>query len=76
VQDHEQESIKCLSSCVRAKISKLRYTLHILSVGQNHICTVYMRYFWQGIQQIYGHIRCMYTVLANTAHTVGKQQLL
>jgi len=34
-------------------------------VGQNHICTVYIRYFWQGFYQIYGHIRCIYTVLAN-----------
>jgi len=34
-------------------------------VGQNHIHTVYIRYFWQGNHQIYGHIRCIYTVLAN-----------
>jgi hypothetical protein len=34
-------------------------------VGQNHIYTVYIRYFWQGYHQIYGHIRCIYTVLAN-----------
>ena len=26
------------------------------------------RYFWQGNYQIYGHIRCMYTVLANPIH--------
>jgi len=34
-------------------------------VGQNHIYTVYIRCFWQGNHQIYGHIRCIYTVLAN-----------
>ena len=34
-------------------------------VGQNHIYTVYIRYFWQGNYEIYGHIRCIYTVLAN-----------
>ena len=34
-------------------------------VGQNHIYTVHMRCFWQGNHQIYGHIRCIYTVLAN-----------
>jgi hydrogenase maturation factor len=34
-------------------------------VGQNHIYTVYIRYFWQGNFQIYGYIRCIYTVLAN-----------
>ena len=26
---------------------------------------VYTRYLWQGNHQIYGHIRCMYTVLTN-----------
>jgi len=25
--------------------------------------TVYIRYSWQGNHQIYGHIRCLYTVL-------------
>ena len=34
-------------------------------VGQNHAYTVYMRYFWQGNDQIYGRIRCICTVLAN-----------
>jgi hypothetical protein len=34
-------------------------------VGQNHIYTVYTRYFWQGNHRLYGHIRCIYTVLAN-----------
>ena len=39
--------------------------LHLCKVGQNHIYTVYVRYIWQGNHQIYGHIRCIYTVLAN-----------
>ena len=34
-------------------------------VGQNLIYTVYIQYFWQGNNQEYGHIRCVYTVLAN-----------
>jgi hypothetical protein len=34
-------------------------------VGQNHIYTVYTRYLWQGNHQIYGHKRCMYTILVN-----------
>jgi len=47
-------------------------------VGQNHTYTVYslfgreitkytvyIRYFWQGTYQSYGHIRCKHTVLAN-----------
>jgi hypothetical protein len=29
------------------------------------IYIVYIRYFWQGNHQIHGHIRCIYTVLAN-----------
>jgi len=29
------------------------------------IYTVYLQYFWQGNHQIYGHIPCTYTVLAN-----------
>ena len=29
------------------------------------VYTVYIRYFWQGFHQIYGHIRRIYTVLAN-----------
>ena len=38
-------------------------------VGQNHtfigIYGVYIRYFWQGNHHTYGHIRCVYMVLAN-----------
>ena len=30
--------------------------------------TIHIRYFWQGDRQIYGHIRCVYTVLANPIH--------
>jgi len=47
-------------------------------VGQNHIYAVYIRYFWQGNHQIYrlklfiiilyGHIQCIYTVLANPVY--------
>jgi pullulanase/glycogen debranching enzyme len=34
-------------------------------VGQNHIYSVHIRYFRQRNHQIYGHMRCTYTVLAN-----------
>jgi hypothetical protein len=40
--------------------------LHLSRVGHNHIYTVYIRCYWQGNHQMYGHIRCIYTVLANT----------
>ena len=33
--------------------------MYMNRVGQNHKYTVYIRYFWQGNHQIYGHI---YTV--------------
>jgi hypothetical protein len=36
--------------------------------GQNHVHTAYTQYFWQGNHQIYGHIRCIYTILANPSH--------
>jgi len=38
---------------------------YVSRVGQNHTYTVYIRYFCQGNHQIYGHIQCIYTVLAN-----------
>ena len=53
--------VSCLAVC---KVPLTR----ISRVGQNHIYMVYLRYFWQGNYQIYGHIRCIYTVLANPAY--------
>ena len=46
----------------------LLYATVINRVGQNHTYTVYIRYFWLGDHQMYGHIRCLYTVLANPSH--------
>jgi len=42
-------------------------------VGQDHIYTVYIRYFWQGFHQRYGHIRRIYTVLAKPSYKVVAQ---
>ena len=36
--------------------------------------TVNIRYFLQGNHQIYGHIRCVYTVLANPIYTHEQEQ--
>jgi hypothetical protein len=33
-----------------------------------YIYTVYLRYFWQGSHQIYGHTRSIDTVLASPRH--------
>ena len=30
---------------------------------------MHIQYLWQGNHQIYGHIRCIYTVLANPTHS-------
>ena len=42
-------------------------------VGQNYIYTVYIRYFWQGNYEIYGHIRFIYTVLANPIYQCSRK---
>jgi hypothetical protein len=41
---------------------------HMSRVGQNHIYTVYIRYFWQGNYKMYGHIRCIYIRFWPTLH--------
>ena len=40
-------------------------------VGQNLVYTVYIRSFWQGNHRIYGHIRCLCTILANRIYING-----
>ena len=59
LEKHDCQRQQCVYKLVR------RCFLLMYRVGQNHIYTVYIRYFWQGNHQIYGHIRCIYTVLAN-----------
>jgi hypothetical protein len=55
--------------CLQGCCCELKWCLYnTCRVGQNHIYTVYKRYFWQGNHQIYGNIRCIYTVLANPKH--------
>jgi hypothetical protein len=44
--------------------------------GQNPMYTVSIRYFWQGNHQIYGHIQCIYTVLANPTYVPNFTLLL
>ena len=47
-----------------------RVRCFIFRVGQKHIYTrcVYTGCFGQGNHKIYGHVRCIYTVLANPIH--------
>jgi hypothetical protein len=58
--------------CIAQRVGRRSATLTgcIFRVGQNHIYTVYIRYFWQGNHQIYGHIRCIYLVLVNPMYIV------
>jgi len=51
------------------------YTVYTYGSGQPqpyyrtpYIWCIHIRYFWQGNCQIYSHIRCIYTVLANPNH--------
>ena len=44
-------------------------------VGQNHIY-IYIQYFWLGDRQIYGHIRCLYTILANPTYVYPVQTVV
>jgi hypothetical protein len=55
---------RCLSNALIKPTQNTRW-IQMSRAGQNHIYTVYMRCFWQGNHQIYAHIRCRYTVLAN-----------
>ena len=66
-----------ISACIASDAVCTTASKFITRVCQNHIYTVYIRYFWQGIHQIYGHIRCIYTVLANpicnlTPHSIAR----
>jgi len=47
----------------------------ISRAGQNHIYTLRRRYFWQDNHQMYGHIRCVQTVLANPSGQLITQGL-
>ena len=42
--------------------------LSVWCVHNYGVCTVHIQYIWQGNYQIYGHIRCVYTVLANPTY--------
>ena len=51
------------------------YTVYVYGSGQPqpyyrtpYIWCIHIRYFWQVICQIYSHIRCIHTVLANPNH--------
>jgi len=69
-----------LCKCATAVLSKAHSQIIarkavLFRVGQNHIYTVHIRYFRQGNHQIYGHIQCIYTVLANPSLVVPRASL-
>jgi hypothetical protein len=61
----------CVCVCVCACVLTMMYTTNmeygaavqhsgVMSrVGQNRTYTVYVRFFWQGNYQIFGHIQCI-----------------
>jgi len=49
--------------------------VYLWGCGQNHIYMVCIRSFWQGNHQICGHIRCIYTSLANPIYLSLMHQL-
>ena len=55
-------------------------TLHVCSrVGKNQTFigrSMYKRYFWQGDHHTYGHVQCVYTVLANPTHLKNERKLI
>jgi len=55
-------SMKASNPLVMVQVGDERF---FLRVGQNHLCTVCIQYFWQGTRQMYGHVQCIYWVLAN-----------
>jgi hypothetical protein len=65
-------------------VSFFACTMHVTSIGLArtiYLYTVFIRCFWQGNHHIYGHIRCIYTVLANPTHhtcsfTLGTMRFL
>ena len=44
---------------MRTRVMVMEGACCVCRVGQNHIYTAYIRYFWQGNHQTYGHIRCI-----------------
>ena len=66
--------IRCIYGIVSRKSSvhTAIYGVHIRRVGQNLIYTVFIRYFWQGNHQKYGHIRCIYVRFWPTLHMMDR----
>jgi hypothetical protein len=48
----------------------------VARVGQHHMYTMYTRCFWKGNYQSYGHVRRIYTVLANYVYVPRRWNLL
>ena len=68
-----QITTKAFMSCIGCICTGTQKTVQQMRrVGQNHIYTVYIRYFWQGNHRIYGHIWCIYTVLANPTNALAR----
>jgi hypothetical protein len=60
--------VQCVCLMYNFCVITVSIHVHIFKVGQNHMYTMYIRYSWQGSHQVYGHIRCVYMVLANPTY--------
>jgi len=49
----------------RVGLAKTIYMAKAIHIYITCVCLVYTRYFWQENHQVYDHIWCIYTVLAN-----------
>jgi len=56
-------------------VAKTSVTVSLIIGRVGHIYTVYLWYLWQGNHQIYGHVRCIYAVLANPNYRVRGTRL-
>jgi len=67
---HYMQSLQplVLSRCAQFSVNKACRGIGLAKTI--YIYTVYARHFWQGNNQIYGHIRRIYTVLANPSYTL------
>ena len=62
----KSSNTRCVYGDLGREITK--YTVNMYGSGQPYIYTVFIRCSWQGNHQIYGHIRCTCTVVANPTY--------
>jgi hypothetical protein len=61
----------CQGTCEKNRVDHV-CRVYVCRAGKSQMYTVYMHFFGRKTTQyqIYGHIRCIYAVLANPVHTL------